>query len=192
MYFFYKCRCALAVENKTLGGYRIAKAVKVLDHHRNVNYCLGVSFDNSILKIATKDGCENEALSSAIYAANGTAEIEVSTIQRTFSEDCNLLKNWRDVTCHMWPDRQDLLEKWPDPMKLKLARLAEHGWLLTDTSNTPTKFRKLIHEVIETETKENGMTEGKIKVYKTNCWHQIWNMWIEVMVLKLVQNFARY
>ena len=105
MDFFYKCRCALAVENKTLGGYRIAKAVKVLDHHSDETSRRVVSFSNSILKISTKAGYDNVALSSAIFSADGTVESGVAAIQRTFSDGRNLLKNWCDVTRHMFPDR---------------------------------------------------------------------------------------
>ena len=113
----------------------------MLYHHSDENYRQGVSLGNSILKIATKAGYENVALSLAIFAADGTAEIRVVTIQRKFSEGCDLLKNWCDVNCYMLPDRQDLLDKLPDPMKMTLARLAEHGCLMTDTFNTAQKFR---------------------------------------------------
>ena len=62
--FFHKWQSALAVETKTLGGYRISNAVKVVYHHRYETSHGGISFDNSILKIATEDGYENVALLS--------------------------------------------------------------------------------------------------------------------------------
>ena len=142
--FVHKCQSVLAVEIKTLGGYRIAKAVEVLENHINDTSCRGVSFGNIILKIATEAGYENVALSSSIFADDGTAESGVAAIQGTFSEGCDLLKNWCDITIHMFPDRQDLLDKLPDHMKLKLSRLDKHGWLMTDTCNTAQKFRKLL------------------------------------------------
>ena len=65
----------------------------MLEHHRDDTSRQGVSFDNSILKIATKAGYENVALSSTIFADGGTAESGVAAIQRTFSEGCDLLKD---------------------------------------------------------------------------------------------------
>ena len=80
----------MAIETKTLVGYRMAKAIKVLENHSNYTSRRGVSFGNITLKIATKARYENVALSSAIFAADGTAEIGVAAIHRTFSESCNL------------------------------------------------------------------------------------------------------
>ena len=145
----------MAVETKTLRGYRISKSVKVLEHHSYDTPCRGVSFRKIILKIATEAGYENVALLSSIFVADGMAESGVSVIQRTFSEGRDLLKNWRGVTRRMFPDRQYLLYKLPDPMKLTMARLAKHGCLMTYTCNTAQKFRKLLREVIESEVKEN-------------------------------------
>ena len=111
--FVHKCWNFLAVETNNIGGYRISKASKVLKHHSDDAYRRGVSFGNSILKIATKARYENVALSSAIFAADGTAESRVAVIQRTFLEGRDLLQNWRDVTRRMFPDRHDLLDKLP-------------------------------------------------------------------------------
>ena len=77
--FFHKCQNVLAVETKTLGGYRMAKAVKMSDHHINDTSCQGISFSNSILKISTWDWYDNVDLSSEIIVAGGTAESGVAT-----------------------------------------------------------------------------------------------------------------
>ena len=90
----------------------------------------------------------------------------------------------------MFPDRQDLLDKLPDPMKLTLARLSGNGWLMTDMCKTSQKFQKLLREVIEAEAKGNGMTGDEIDVYEADCWHHLRNVWIGWVVLKLVQNLA--
>ena len=78
--FVHTCRSVLAIETKTLGGYRITKAVKVLEHHIDDTYRRGVSFGGSILKISTEAGYENVALSLAIFSAYGTAERGVASI----------------------------------------------------------------------------------------------------------------
>ena len=78
--FVHICRSVLAVETKTLVGYRIAKAVKVLEHNSNDTSCRSVSFGKIILKITSEAGHENVALSSAIFAADGTVESVVAAI----------------------------------------------------------------------------------------------------------------
>ena len=83
----------------------ISKAVKLLEHHIDDTSRKYVSFGNSILKISTKAGYENVALSLAIFDADGTAESRVVAIQRTFLEGRDMLNNWRDFTRHMFPDQ---------------------------------------------------------------------------------------
>ena len=63
-------------------------------------------------------------------------------------------------------------------MKLTLARLDKHGWLMTDMCNTSQKFQKLLCGVKETDAKENGMTEDVINVYEDDCWHHLRNVLI--------------
>ena len=82
--FVHKCRRVLAVETKSLGGYRITKVIKVLEHHHHNTSRQGVFFGNIILKISTDARYEKVALSLSIFAANGTAESGVAAIQRTF------------------------------------------------------------------------------------------------------------
>ena len=76
--FVHKCRSILAIETKTLGGYRISKAVKVLEHHSDDPSRRGVSFVNSILKITTEYRYDNVDLLSEIFYADGTAESGVA------------------------------------------------------------------------------------------------------------------
>ena len=109
------------------------------------------------------------ALSLKLFAADGWVESGVASMHRTFSEGRDLLKNWRDINRCMFPYQQDLLDKLPDPMKLTLVRLAEYGWLITDTCNTAQKFWKLLRKVIESEAKENGMTEDEINAHEADC-----------------------
>ena len=76
-----------------LGAFRIAKAVKVLEHHSDNTSHRGVGFGNSIMRITTESGYKNVALLSAIFTADGTAASGVAAIQRTFSEGRGLLKH---------------------------------------------------------------------------------------------------
>ena len=76
--FVQNCRSVLVVETKTLGAAKISGAVKLLEHHSNDTSRRGAGFGNWILRIATETGYENVALSSAIFAADGTAESGVA------------------------------------------------------------------------------------------------------------------
>ena len=142
------------------------------------------------MKIATKSGYENVALSLEIFAADGRVESGVAAIQHKFLEGRDMLNNWRDVTRFMLPDQQDLLYKLPDSMKLKLTQLAKHEWLMTDICNTAQKFRNLLHEVIEAETNENIMTEDESYIYEADCWNHLRNVWIGGVFIKLGQHLA--
>ena len=90
----------------------------------------------------------------------------------------------------MFPDRQDLLDKLPDPMKLALAQLVKHGWLMNDMCNTALKLWKLLRKVIKSEEQENGMTQDEINVYEADYWYDLHNVWIGGVVLELDQNQA--
>ena len=76
----------------------------MLEHHSDDTSRHGISFGNIILKIDTEAGYDNVDLSLAIFDANGTAESRVAAIQCNFLEGHDLLKNWRDVTRHMFLD----------------------------------------------------------------------------------------
>ena len=93
VYFVHNSQSILAVDTKTLGGYRISKMVNVMEHQRDGIPLGGVSVGNIIMKTGTNDSYENVAMSSAIFAADETAESRVAANQRTFSEGCNLLEN---------------------------------------------------------------------------------------------------
>ena len=137
--FVHKCRIVLDVETNTLGGYRIVKAVKMLEYHSDEKSRWGVSFGHSIMNISTEAGYENVALLSRIFADDGMVESGVAAIQPKILEVQDLLKNWCDVTRRVLMDQENLLNKLPDPTKLTLAWIAKHGCLMTYTCNKAQK-----------------------------------------------------
>ena len=84
--FVQNCGSILVVDTKILRAAKIVGAVKLLEHHSDDTSRRGAGFGNSILRIANKNGYENVALSSAIFAADGRAESGVAAVQRTFWE----------------------------------------------------------------------------------------------------------
>ena len=146
--FTHECRSVLAVHTKTLGAFQIAAAAEWIEHKSDETSRRGVTFGNSIMRIAGDHGYKNVALSSGIVAKDSTAEEQVLAIERTFAEGRELLLHWRNTTTRMYPGNSDLLNRIPLPSKLTLARLHKNGWLTTVNCPTSMKFKRLLHEEI--------------------------------------------
>ena len=183
-----KCRSIMVVETKTLGAMQIAAAEATVGHHADDTSRRGKGFGNCIVRVRNGPVFSNVALSSCIFAADGTAESGVASIQRTFREGRELLQNWRNVTAKMYPGNANLLAKLPDPSRLTLARLAKNGFLMTDTCDTARKFWRQLRAVIEAEALEQGMSADEINAYEADCWQHLRNVWIGAVVLKLGQH----
>ena len=185
--FVRECRCVLAVQTKILGAYQIARAPRLIMHHSDDTSRRGITFGNSGTQLEDERGPRTVALSSAIVEVDGTAENQVAAIERTFAEGRDLLRNWREVTARMFPNRQDLLDQLPLPLKLTLARFHNKGWIMTDTCNTARKFRRLLREHIVRLAKEENpdITEEEINVLEADCWHHLRNVWLKEVVKRL-------
>ena len=64
------------------------------------------------------------------------------------------------------PGRQDLLDRIPLAYQLSIAKLAKSGWIMTDTCNAATKFRKLFIESIKQVAIDRGMPARQIRIYE--------------------------
>jgi len=176
--FTHECRSVLAVHTKTLGASQIAGAAEWIEHKSDETSRRGVTFGNSIVRIADAHGYRNVALSSGIIAKDSTAEEQVLAIERTFAEGRELLLQWRNVTARMYPGNCDLLDRIPLPSKLTLARLHKNGWLMTDNCPTAMKFKRLLHEEIAKQARAEGIPENEIRIRQSDCWHHLRNTWI--------------
>ena len=65
-----------------------------------------------------------------------------------------------------FPDRPDLLVLICEPSQLTMAKLADGGWIMTDTCNTARKFRKLLKEAIKEVAMSEGMDEDEVVVWE--------------------------
>ena len=61
---------------------------------------------------------------------------------------------------------------------------------MTNMRNTGQKFRKLLREVTEAETKENVIKEDESNVYEADFWNNLRNVGIGGVVLKIGQHLA--
>lgn len=183
------CIIVLVVETKTLGAYQIARATRLILHHSNDTSCQGITFGNLISQIEDEQDRRNLALSSVIVAFDGTVESKMVAIEQAFVKCRNLLRNWREVMDAMFPNFQDLVAQIPLPIKLTRACLHNKCWTMTDTCNTPQKFRRLLRGVIIRLAKEENsdITEEEMNVLETDCWHHLRNVWLTAVVTQLGQ-----
>ena len=72
--FLRQSRSILAVHTKTLRAFQIAGCKEMLEHKSNDTSRRGITFGNSIVKIADDHGYKNVALSSAIITKDGTTK----------------------------------------------------------------------------------------------------------------------
>ena len=61
------------------------------------------------------------------------------------------------MTERVYPGQADLLALLPKPSDLLLSKLANGGWIMTDTCNLAHKFCKLFMAAITEIAKEEGM-----------------------------------
>ena len=188
--FTHECRSVLAVHTKTLGAFQIAAAAEWIEHKSDETSRRGVTFGNSIVRIAGDHGYKNVALSSSIVAKDSTGEEQVLAIERTFAEGRELLLHWRNITTRMYPGNSDLLNRIPLPSKLTLARLHKNGWLMTDNCPTAMKFKRLLHEEIAKQARAEGIPENEIRVRQADCWHHLRNTWIGNTVTVMSRHLA--
>ncbi len=149
-----------------------------------------MSIQNSIIRVATDKGNRPIALSTSIMAVNETFEMIVQAIIATFCEGGHLLDHWKRVTERMYPGRNDLLEHIPAASKLSLSRLAECGWIMTDTCSPARKFRRLLIEAIVEIAQKEGMDAEQIKIFEADCWQHLRNVWIGAVIKHLGQHLG--
>lgn len=164
--FMRGCRSELAFFTKLCATYELGWADTYLEHHSDGTQRRQISMQNSIIRIAVEGGFRSVTLSSAILSEDETSEVLTDAILRTFREGRGILKVWREVTAREYPNRQDLLDLIPKPHQLTLSKLANGGWVMTDTCNPARKFRRLFVAAIKEIAKEEGMSEEDIHIFE--------------------------
>ena len=66
----------------------------------------------------------------------------------SFQTGIHMLDKWRDLTSRMYPNRPDLMARIPKANELTIDKLADGGWVMTDTYNDGRKYYRLIVESI--------------------------------------------
>lgn len=179
--FIRYSRGTLSFLTKLLGANKIGHAKSLVEFHADGTKRRQVDIQNAILRIAKEDGgYENVVLDSAILSEDETAEMTTDAILRSFQNGRRMLAAWRKVTAREFPNRPDLLALISDPSELTIAKLANGGWIMTDTCNTARKFRRLLKEAIKEVAVAEGMDEHEVVVWEAGEYLFIIDLSIQV------------
>ena len=66
----------------------------------------------------------------------------------------------------MYPNWPDLLARILQANELKNSKLADGGWVMTDTCNAVRKYCRMLVESINQIVEEKGIPKERIKVFK--------------------------
>ena len=77
-----------------------------------------------------------------------------------------MLDRWRDLTSRMYLNRPELLARIPQANELTISKLADGGWVRTDTCNAASKYRRLLVKSIKQIAEEEGILKEWIKVFE--------------------------
>ena len=164
--FVRGCRGTLSYLTKLLASDELARAPKYIEQHSDGTSRRQISIQNNIIRIAVEGGYKNVTLDSACLSVDETSEMIADSILRSFSSGRVMLQEWRDVTAQLYPGCNDLLDRIPQPILLTIAKLAQSGWIMTDTCNTARKYRRLFVAAIIKVAREAGMSEAEIRVFE--------------------------
>jgi hypothetical protein len=174
--FNQNCRTVLLYVTKTLAAYEIASVELYQQLFTDGTGQRQTEMQNIVIGILTESGYSRVALNGCVIS-EGTSEYVTAAIVATFRKSGKLLEKWRSVFEELYPDRQDLLEKIPQPSELTLAKLARDGFAMTDTCNTAQQIQHLIAEAVQDIAKEHGLLAEEIKLRESFCWQHLQNIW---------------
>ena len=85
---------------------------------------------------------------------------------RSFQTGRQMIDRWQEPTSIMHPNRPDLLERKPQANELTIVKLADGGWVMTDTCNAARKYRRLLVKPTKQIAEEEGIPKEQIKVFE--------------------------
>ena len=88
---------------------------------------------------------------------DGTGEMVRDSILRFLQTGRQILDRRRDITSRMYPNRPDLLSRIPQTNELTISKLANGGWVMTDTCNAARKYCRLIVKSIKQIAEGEGI-----------------------------------
>ena len=138
--FLSKCRSALAVATKLLDNYQLIQAPVLKDHHYYGTTHSQIDIQNSSACIESHTGNTNVCLYPTIIFEDRTLVLLDEAILHTFKEGRERSTVYRKVTVREYPNRDNLLDNIPKRAGLSPAKLAQSGWVMTNTSTPSVHF----------------------------------------------------
>ena len=172
------CRSILAVTTKTLAAHQLSLAPTYLQHHSDGTALRQTQLENVVVRIAREGGYKCITLTNCILPEDGCSDTIVTAISQAFREGRVHLKDWRETTKQLYPNRQDLLDQIALPSDLTLAKLADGGVIMTDTCDPARKFRRLFIQHIEAVAIECGVPREHINVHEADYWQHLRTVWV--------------
>ena len=84
-----------------------------------------------------------------------------------------MLIAWREITKQEYLGRQDFLDMIPSPCKLFIENIANGGWIMMNTCNSPRKVRRSLIEYITEIANKEGMKSNKINIFEAGKLYNI-------------------
>ena len=116
-------------------------------------------------------------LNGAIMAEDGTAESQCHAIIESFHESAKLLQCWRSEMSTMFPNMPHLLEQLPNPNKINIFCMIRCG-MSDDTCDTACFIDGKLADKVISLAKEVCPSGTNYFVYQNNCFHHLWNIWL--------------
>ena len=114
-------------------------------------------YQNNIVRISKEGGFKHVTIDSCIMFVDGTGEMVRDSILRFLQTGRQILDRRRDITSRMYPNRPDLLSRIPQTNELTISKLANGGWVMTDTCNAARKYCRLIVKSIKQIAEGEGI-----------------------------------
>lgn len=169
--FVRKCRGTLSYLTKLLAANILAKEPKWLQQHSDGTGIRQTQIGNNLVRIAAEAGYRTITLDNCILSKDETSECVRDSIITSFAEAARMLTKWREVTAIMYPGRQDLLDLIPLASELTIAKLAQCGWIMTDTCNAARKYRRLFVESIKEVALARNMNPRDIRIFQAGMYY---------------------
>ena len=119
-------------------------------------------------------------LNGAIVAEDGTRESQCCAIIESFHDSAKLLQCWQSEMSSMVPNMPHLLEQVPNPNKINISWEIRCG-MSHDTCNTACSLGDKCADKVISLAKEECPSCTDYFVYQNNCFHHLWNIWLDAV-----------
>ena len=174
--YIQRSRTVLLWVTKTLAAARIGNAKSWKQGHTDETSRRKKSIVNLVMTVLQNDDkLKTICLSGCIIAKNSTADEQARAIIGQFRESGRLLKEWRDTTAAMFPNKPHLLDQIPSPDGMCVSRM-NGVHVSTDTCNVAQAVQEALGLSIREIAVELGIPEDKFQIFSGYCFQHMRNI----------------